>query len=710
MRLARLKITNFASLRGEHLINFDAFLEKKILITGDNEISEGVDSNGSGKSSIFDAISWCLFNKTPKKLDVDEVVNDFEKYCEVQLQLIGAKNIVILRKRTKGDESELEFWVDEQHKKGRILSQTQDMLLAELGISAENKDYFGDFLNATYISTESIETFASKSSTNKERISLVSRFLNLEVLEKAKKIADDKADLSSKSLEACNTAINSFIESIKRLEPPEACSNLIEISKRHIKESEGAIVHLNEEMTKATEMMDLEMELVSLQSRIKILETEKSGHIYTNQSRIETLEQALKDIEKTETSISLLQADTNALENKFPPSVTLEGAEENLKVTETELKTISLRKRDVENYIRQIWVQMQGGLECPVCKSKLHLEASTLVQYDRTKLEKEKEEETKEQTKLTAVENTLQEKLGKLKRHIQDIRDSHSRLEYLKRDLHGKQGIIERKQDFQKQLEDTRSNLEQSYLTYESKIASLNQQHALLANKLIEGKTRSVKDINSEISLMNSIINEKQSIVAYHEGIISKHDEYRKNIKSWEEMAETNRKDTENYSFWSRGFSELRRISIEAFLPEFQTYTNHLLNLIESGLSLQLSTIRSRKKGGDPIESFTINVCSPEGKIRSFNTFSQGEKRRVASCMALALKHLSQNKGYQPFEFSLFDEVVDGLDSTGVEEFFKLLDSVPGLDLVISHSSELNSRFNNRLHIVRRADKTEIIQ
>ena len=50
----------------------------------------------------------------------------------------------------------------------------------------------------------------------------------------------------------------------------------------------------------------------------------------------------------------------------------------------------------------------------------------------------------------------------------------------------------------------------------------------------------------------------------------------------------------------------------------------------------------------------------------------------------------------------MFDEIIDGLDDTGVSEFFKLLRSIPGQKLIISHNDNLKSMFSNIIKVTRK--------
>lgn len=85
MELTSLKIENFGSI-GD--ITLPLNKPGLILVTGVNKDNPTADSNGSGKSLIFEAICWCLWGETVRGLSADEVVNTRAgKDCAVALTL-----------------------------------------------------------------------------------------------------------------------------------------------------------------------------------------------------------------------------------------------------------------------------------------------------------------------------------------------------------------------------------------------------------------------------------------------------------------------------------------------------------------------------------------------------------------------------------------------------------------------------------------------
>lgn len=103
MKLLRLEWSNFGSYYGEHHFDVDGL--GLVLIEGDNQDESMMDSNGAGKSTIFDALDWCWFG-TSRGL-ADEVFNDFAKVeglaCRVKTYLLDddQTQIVIERGRKK---------------------------------------------------------------------------------------------------------------------------------------------------------------------------------------------------------------------------------------------------------------------------------------------------------------------------------------------------------------------------------------------------------------------------------------------------------------------------------------------------------------------------------------------------------------------------------------------------------------------------------
>ena len=96
---------------------------------------------GSGKSTVMDAPSWCLFGITSKGGAVDEVRSWLSDAPTVGVQVVETRtgNIEVTRIRGTASDNDL-FWLearsDEPHR-GKDLNETQKLLEARLGVSAK---------------------------------------------------------------------------------------------------------------------------------------------------------------------------------------------------------------------------------------------------------------------------------------------------------------------------------------------------------------------------------------------------------------------------------------------------------------------------------------------------------------------------------------------------------------------------------------------
>lgn len=98
MKIKQVEIENFLAI-GKITANLDN--RGLVLIEGQNADDTSQNSNGSGKSSFADAISWCLFGETARGLTGDAVVNDSAgKQCRVAVTIEdGSQSYTVARHR-----------------------------------------------------------------------------------------------------------------------------------------------------------------------------------------------------------------------------------------------------------------------------------------------------------------------------------------------------------------------------------------------------------------------------------------------------------------------------------------------------------------------------------------------------------------------------------------------------------------------------------
>ncbi|NMA95648.1 MAG: SMC family ATPase [Clostridiales bacterium] len=170
MKPLTLYMRNFKSY-GENTPIFDFGSFDIVLLTG---------NNGNGKSSIADAISWCIWGKckgTTGRGGMDDLVRTGANDMEVELRFEEDGNIYrVLRKRDKKrSRSSLELYIESSNQStfigGSTISETQSKIESLIRLDYET------YLCTAYLSQGKADMFAAKSPN--ERKEILAEILNL---------------------------------------------------------------------------------------------------------------------------------------------------------------------------------------------------------------------------------------------------------------------------------------------------------------------------------------------------------------------------------------------------------------------------------------------------------------------------------------------------------------------------------------------------
>lgn len=106
MDLVSVDIRNFFTIGDDNIV-IPLDVKDLVLINGVNKDYVGADSNGAGKSLLFEAIVWALWGKTVREYTGDEVVNRRTKRnCRVSLTLRDGVDLYTITRFQKSKESE----------------------------------------------------------------------------------------------------------------------------------------------------------------------------------------------------------------------------------------------------------------------------------------------------------------------------------------------------------------------------------------------------------------------------------------------------------------------------------------------------------------------------------------------------------------------------------------------------------------------------
>lgn len=170
MKFKKLTLTNFLSYPSA-VIEFDK-LKGIVLIEGKKN-GRITYSNGTGKTSLFESIIWGLFGDTLKPLAADDVVHNYDRNCEVSLEVDNFK-IVRYRKHKKY-RNETHLFINGKDRRGNSDKETQEKINNLIGATFES------FINSVFLSSEDNERIKSfAASTDKERKIILERLLGNE--------------------------------------------------------------------------------------------------------------------------------------------------------------------------------------------------------------------------------------------------------------------------------------------------------------------------------------------------------------------------------------------------------------------------------------------------------------------------------------------------------------------------------------------------
>lgn len=398
MKIQKIIINNFFSI-GHVEIDLSGGM---VLVQGDNKDSPVSDSNGAGKSSIAEAVTYALYGKTKRATNGDSVVNrTVGKDCYVEI-VFDTLRVVRYRKHSSYKNEFHVFSVGEDGKevdltKG-VNKETERMFQEMFGLSELT------FNKIAYFGQGDISSFADL--TDAELKQVFEQGFGLvffsEYLDRIKtykmELQGDMNSLGMKKiglerdLEQCETLIEQYKESIESFR--EQCANQKDELNRSIK--------------------DLEKQRKEIQDRDVIgLEAYEEKLLDYNKVNddIKQHKRALKDLHgKKVAELQKLYAKQGEAKAKF-----------------NEIKAVLANVQTAQSKI---------GTNCPTCGKGI-VEAD-VIGYVEANKQKASEEREKYEAMGVVVErqhgvvNEVEEQFGELERQIERLENDLSELQDVK--------------------------------------------------------------------------------------------------------------------------------------------------------------------------------------------------------------------------------------------------------------------------------------
>jgi len=710
VQLKKLRIENL--FRFEKVdIDFGKFpLGATICVLGQNFDQFGANSNGAGKSSIFEVISWVIFGKTLRPSYVSDIVRRGTSAGFARLELNNERygNVVIERFRKISEAGfKVKLWVNSAEVTGR--KNTQELIFKYLGF--EGNRVFEDFQNLVLLSRSSIDLFASSKTGAKERIETVRRFLGVDFLgELIILLRDKKAQGLSSRLKVdvevgqLRAMVNQASESSLLLALENAKSKKNEaVAQQELLENEMSSIQSH--LFNLDGALKLETDVTILKNSLTLLHERILGV----KSKILAVENVIStsktvDVEPLNSSISQQEKIVDALAIEASEKMIVsKRVEDDILSLQTELKKQNLSTSSL--------------LRCPVCFSELLLDEGlmekSLMKFDiegKAKLRSGLEEKIKaliEKQNLLLVEiGNVRAAFSAAKQSVTSLRDSLlAAVKNNERIKAACESVVS--------LNDDLTVLSAQWEEKSSSMAVILEQYSEIMSQYgnqpvadVSRKWRQhLQQSNEKLATIRVNVAKFEAEIASIEVSIEAQKQAKVKIDQKEkELAEID-KELNLIETWLVGFPEVSRMVIDSSLPFFEDRVNFYLSELKVTERIKFETlIEKRSAEGEFKSGFNIKVW--DGAYwADFDMYSEGERMRIALAVCFGLRDLSSKITQTPVYFFLCDEIADTLDDAGIREFFLLLKHLPEQKFVVSHKVEgmLTNHADDVLTVERRS-------
>ena len=686
-----------------------------------------VGKNGSGKTSFFDALLWCLFGKSTTK--ADSVVNKTLKSgCKVEVEFEANNHeYVITRYRNH-----------KTHENNCYLFQDKENIT--LKGSLENQNRINDILGIDYratcasvvLSSETYNRFLREK--NSSRLSIFESIFSLKDVakysdsakRKSKELEKKKTELQSQIL-LCKNSNTTIINSLKQYK--DSFEDKKTKIKNEIASIESKILLINDELKKLEEI-NIEKEKKSiLENKDKI-------------QRKQFLEEQIKsigDLSIKELEIKNLNETREVLENKLKKLQEI-NVEEEKKIVEkyivlkekvdkikqlleiknaeftslcAERTTLISRcdyyKKKIDEAKKDLEIAENNCDECPLCKSKInqdkHLEITKQKEEIVDNLEKE----------FKVFDDSLFEKDAKvfeLQDTIKKIKDAIPKLE---KPIYTKEFLDSVSTDITKTtyaLENANSSIKEKTEYYEKNKATLDELQKQLKefvglekngsftleeldslskkievkkidSKVLESTKKQLEDrLLEEVdkkyvaSVSSSVKKNKEEIESLEKDVSS----INKELSYWDTLADV----------FSNGNSGFKKYFIDNTIDMFNEKINmYLPFFFDEDIKIVFD-----KDLNEKIEF--------RGEETEFNELSSGEKTRSELAVVFSLFTMVRIMFGTGTNIIVLDEILDeNLDSNGVKAVLNILKNIANDSavFVVSHRDEYKDSFDDVIKV-----------
>lgn len=652
-----LEMENFQSI-GYAKIDLDE--RGTTIVKGINNYEENTDSNGSGKSSIFEGLYFSLFGKTTTgltnvsnrytgkdyKLSLEFVLDD------VTYRIIRNGTKVTLLQNgediSRRNKSDTDTFI-----RDNILKVSPEIFLNiiylaqgfKARLSALTAGGRKDQIEEIIGTSEITENFRIQMQDLKEK-------LNTELNGANNKISYNNGTVNQINTNKDNyqKEIDRILEERKNQPSKEDLTNKINklrSEQQELEQKQQEEINKINEIKEKNSQIQLNIANFENESITKINELNNKISELSNQSN-EYRKDRMPEIQKLESDFALLQSNTNTTIS-------------NIDIKNSTLtQQITKNKNDIET--------LKTSDTCPTCGRKFdgfnqeHL-VNELQKLIDANLENEKQINSNNEMKEQETKKILE---------AQELKDKNVNQIYKEIDeysatlIEQTTKVVEELNNYKKEIEDKKSEMRKEIKDYSTEQGTLN-------NILTK-----INTIKSSITVLeNEINNFKEESTENYEKLIKDCDkEIIKYVKENETLQKSCSELEEKIGVATHSISLISREFKNYLLKSAIEFLNNRLDYYSSQLFSNDSDRVKFIQDGNKLDIYLGDAI--------FESLSGGEKRKVDIIIMLAQKELASNMSNTYSNILILDEIFDGLDSKSIDITTAMLLSV---------SKDINSMF-----------------
>ncbi len=707
--IKKLTINNFLS-HGTTVVEMPA--EGKILIDG---------KSGSGKSTIVEAIVWCLYGIG--RVANRQLIRRGAMGASVTLELADVDHFDYQITRTITAKGRHTIEVSRRN----FNSADPYTIVTETGVRSIQSFIEREITRASYLlfinsivyPQDNPETFVRQPAVKRKDLLLEiignirleeyydrARQLVIEtekklIEQKTKKIMLDKAGAAVVArIEPKNDLEKTIIEKKQALvKVDEQLEELEKKHTQHIADQQELAVAKERRRNQAATIEFLHGKIIPLKNELNVIQGINDQEAYNiKKEAISTLCDRKKTLLEKNTQNSAWQEQYLALTNAIPPQVDYPSmlAELNRQYIMV-LNSYKDFKLEEEYQCKTCGTPVKIYDLCPQFKM-MEAEKNTRL----TELEKRLTQISLEQKEYDAKCREIDNKIMALggmpdpvASHAQELAIVEEKLATLQEDMTMAEKALERSKMLSERLASDQAELDE----IDVKLPILDQQIVNLTAQIVTGEAAAV-EYNTKKIEKNSIENDLKIATLRYDDVLQAEVEM---VKLQSELEETSQKNVifnqnlELLLMMKEVFSAngLKAMLSDSIIPRFEDRINAILSQL-SDFKVKLETQRPGVDAGTVLEGLFINIYNEAGEEFDFDSYSGGEKLKIVVAITEALAEI------QKTGFRIIDELFIGLDEESVDNFLKVLKTLqqrfPQL-LCISHLRNVKESFDTRLII-----------